>query len=130
MNSRCFDGVFERHFRHERGDSFSEHSFTRAWRPDENHIVPARDGDFRRALSVFLPFYVFKINFVKMILIKNFVAVKQKRLELGRRFYQLNHLSEIADRKDVDARHEPGFYRVFPRDYEFREAGVARGNSN
>lgn len=42
------------HVRQYAGETLGEHRFARTRRPDHEHIVPARGGDFERALDVFL----------------------------------------------------------------------------
>ena len=46
---------------------FDEHRFARAGRADHEQIVPARDGDFDRALHVLLAFHVAEIDLVALM---------------------------------------------------------------
>ena len=56
MNFSRFESLFKGHVRHYRGDTLREHGFAGTGRADEQNIVPARGGNLKRALDIFLPF--------------------------------------------------------------------------
>ena len=62
MNARGFDGLFERHWRKNRGNALGQHGLAGAGRTDEEDVVASGAGYFERALGGLLAVDVAEVH--------------------------------------------------------------------
>ena len=62
MDARDLQRLFKAHIRQNGGNAAREQRLTRARRPNEQHIVPARGGNFQRAFGSLLALDVHEIR--------------------------------------------------------------------
>ena len=67
VDFRRLDRFLQGHRRNDGGDPFRQHRFAGTGRPDHEHVVPAGDRHFDRALHVRLAFDVGEIDLVILV---------------------------------------------------------------
>src|SRR6185437_8758627 len=128
VNARGFDGLIKRHWWKNCGDTFGEHRFAGAGRPDEQNVVSAGTGDFESALGGLLSAYVAQIHRIGAGSTEQFLRVDEGRREGLRGIYEIGGLRERFDGENVDAFDHGGFASVGLRDNYIPDSPVACGD--
>jgi len=127
VNARGFDGFFERHRRKNGGNTFGEHGFASAGRPDEENVVTAGAGHFESALGGLLAVNIAKVDRVLRGFAEQLLGIDANGLEGFRGIDEVDGLGEGFEGEDINALDDGGFAGVGFGNGQRLETDFARG---
>ena len=96
MDARGLERLVERERRADAGNALGQHRFAAAGRPDHEHVVAARDGDFQRALHVLLALHVGEVVLDRVELAEQFGGIDAHGQDFARAGEKFGRLAQVA----------------------------------